>query len=53
MKLFNRGDRVKLYGIVMRIVDKKGMVDVAIKGSERTASVRMCEEDVKRRIWGR
>ena len=53
MKLLSRGDKVKVHGIVTRIVDKKGMVDVAIKGSEREASVRMNVEDVKRRLWGR
>ena len=49
-----RGDDVKLYGEITRMVDKKGMVDVKIVGSERTSSVRMNAKDVKKRFrWGK
>jgi len=49
-----RDDSVKLYGKITRMVDKKGMVDVRIDGSERTSSVRMKVEGVKKKFrWGR
>ena len=51
MKL-KRGQKVKLFGMVVRGEDRNGHVHVRVRGMESDKAVSVETEDVKRR-WGK
>jgi len=49
----NKGQKVKLYGVVVRGTDKNGHVHIRIKGTEAEKAVSVETENIrKRRFWG-
>ena len=45
-----RGQKVKLYGVVVRGTDKNGHVHIRIKGTEADKAVSVNMEDVKKKL---